>query len=210
MLGFLELLNTNFDKYDTATQKEFLSLINSGMQNTHKLLENLLLWSNTQRGKIKYNPQNINLYLLSNENTDLLTHSAEKKLITIKNQVPKEMSLKADKDMLSSIIRNLVSNALKFTSKGGEISIKARAVKVRNNQNYTEISIKDNGVGIPKVIQPKLFLISENTSTEGTDKETGSGLGLIICKEFIEKHGGKIWVESEEGKGSTFFFTISS
>ena len=118
------------------------------------------------------------------------------------------MFVHADKNMIATVIRNLISNAIKFTPKDEEIFINARLTTGENGQNFTQISVKDNGAGIEKETQTKLFSISENTSTKGTENETGTGLGLILCKEFVENHGGEIWVESETAIGSSFYFTI--
>ena len=169
------------------------------------MLENLLLWSSSQNGSIVFNPKKMNLFLLANETIKLLKQSIENKSIKLSNQIAENIYIDADKEMLSTIIRNLISNAVKFTPKGGNISIKAE-----KKQQFTEITIKDTGVGISKKMLPKLFDITENTSTEGTENEneTGTGLGLILCKEFVEKHAGTIWVESEKGKGASFCFTI--
>ena len=208
ILGFSNILNENFDEYDTEEQKQFLGFIHQGIQNTYKLLENLLLWSRSQRGIIDFNPKKINLHLLSLETIELLNQSVESKSITLTNQISENFHVDADKDMLSTIMRNLISNAIKFTPQSGEISIKAHLVTNENEQNFTEITVKDSGVGISREIQSKLFDIGENTSTEGTEHEKGTGLGLILCDEFVEKHGGKIWVESEVGKGSEFIFTL--
>ena len=208
MLGFSELLINNFDEYDTKDQKKFINNIYNSAQKSNKLLEDLLLWSRVQRGAIEYNPKNENLYLLFNETIELLSQLAKNKSISLKNEVSKNIFVKADKNMLLTILRNLISNAIKFTLKNGEIVIGVCTITNENNQKFTEISIKDNGVGIETEIQSKLFSISEDISTKGTENETGTGLGLILCKEFVEKHGGKIWVESEVGKGSKFIFTI--
>ena len=204
MIGFSKLLNKNFDKYDQEKQKKFINMIDNGIQNTYKLLDNLLLWARSQKGKIEFNPKEINLYSLSDETHELLNQSIENKLIQFTNQINPNISVHADNEMLSIIIRNLISNAIKFTPKEGEIIINAK----ENNQDFVEVSVKDTGVGIPKEVKSKIFDISENTSTQGTENETGTGLGLILCKEFVEKHGGKIWVESEEEKGSEFIFTL--
>ncbi len=163
----------------------------------------MLLWSRTQKGNIDFNPEKINLFLTINETCELLKQSAENKLIKIINEVPENVFVEADNNMLSTIFRNLISNAIKFTYKNGNIILEAQ-----KNHQFIEITIKDSGIGISKEIQLKLFDISENISTEGTGNETGTGLGLILCKEFVEKHGGKIRVESEIGKGSSFIFTI--
>lgn len=203
LVGFSNMLNEEFDNFDTEKKKEFISIINRQSQSTFKLLENLLFWSNSQRGVLDFNSEKINLFLLSEETCELLNQSAINKSIKLSNRLPENILVEADKDMLSSVIRNLLSNAIKFTLKGGEVIITAE-----NKQQHTEIVINDNGVGIAKEFQSKLFDISESTSTKGTENETGTGLGLILCKEFVEKHGGLIWVESELGKGSSFHFTI--
>ena len=203
MLGFSKMLDDKFEKYDTEKKKKFINIINQGLQGTYKLLENLLTWSRSQRGTIDFNPEKLNLHLLAEETSGLLHQSTESKSINLKNKIADNIYVNADKDMLSTIIRNLISNAIKFTQKGGDISIDAKS-----KQQFIEITVKDNGIGIPKEIQSKLFDIGENTSTQGTENESGTGLGLILCKEFVEKHGGKIWVESEVGKGSDFKFTI--
>ena len=208
MLGFSELLINNFDEYDSLKQKKFIKIIQTEVQNTYKLLENLLLWSRAQRGIIDFSPQNKNLYLLSFETIQLLSQLAENKSITLINQIPKDIYVDADENMLLTILRNFVSNAIKFTPNRGEITLNAKAIKGENKRDYTEITVKDSGIGISKENQAKLFQIAENISTEGTDNEKGTGLGLILCKEFVEKHGGKIEVESEVGKGSKFIFTL--
>jgi len=203
MLGFSKLLKDNFDNYDANKQKEYIGYIYQEIQQSYKLLENLLLWAQSQKGTIAFNPEKINLLLIVNETCRLLSRMSEKKSIKLLNKIEPTIFIDADKDMISTVIRNLISNAIKFTPTGGEILIQAEL-----KQYHTEISVKDNGIGISEEIQSKLFNISENTSTNGTENETGTGLGLILCKEFIEKHSGKIWVESEIDKGSTFYFTI--
>ena len=208
MLGFSKLLINNFGKYDLKKQKQFLGILNQNIQNTYKLLENLLVWSRSQRGKIDFNPENENLYLLAAQTIDILNQTAINKSIIIKNKIPENTIVKADKDMLATVLRNLLSNAIKFTSKGGMVEIGCRHVETYGRTSLQEIYVKDNGVGIPKENLAQIFNTSENVSTNGTDGETGTGLGLILCKEFVEKHGGEIWVESEIGKGSEFIFTI--
>jgi len=208
MLGFTKLLVNKFDNYDEEKQKKFLGILNQSIQNTFNLLENLLLWSRSQRGKIEFKPKKENLQLLLNEVVVLVGQTATSKSITIKNKTPENIIVNADKDMLTTIIRNLMSNAIKFTPKEGEIIINAGLVTDENGKKFTEISIKDCGVGISKKKLARLFILSENVSTKGTEGEAGTGLGLTLCKEFVEKHGGKIWVESEVDKGSEFIFTI--
>jgi len=222
MIGFSKLLINKFDEFKVSKQKEYIKYINDGLQNTNKLLENLLMWAHLQSGIIRFNPEKENLYLLAIDAIDILEQSAINKSIKIKNNLNENVILKLDKNMILTVFRNLISNAIKFTPKGGAIEIgctietygrtsqqeNGRTSQQENNPSVMEIYVKDNGVGISKEIQEKLFKIEENISTKGTNNETGTGLGLILCKEFIEKHGGKIWVESEEGKGSKFIFTI--
>ncbi len=214
MLGFLEILNKNFDEYDVVRQKQFITLLYEGMQNTYKLLENILLWSRSQKGAINFKPKNENLNLLSTETIELLNQMAKSKSININNEIPPDMVVNVDKDIFSTIMRNLITNGIKYTPKGGEITIGAHTISNDNNQPCVEISVKDTGIGVPPETQPKLFNIAESVTTRGTENEIGTGLGLILCKEFVEMHGGKIWVESDpdnnrEGKGSTFYFTLS-
>jgi signal transduction histidine kinase len=209
MLGFSKILEDNFHKYDEKNKKKFLEIVHKGLQDTYDLVENLLFWSRSQSGSIDFNPEKLNLYLVSEEAIELLKQSAKDKLIKLSNQIPQSIYINADKYMISSVLRNLISNAIKFTPKNGEVSINAQ-LKTNKNNKYAEISIEDNGVGVSKNTQSKLFIVGETTSAKGTENETGTGLGLILCKEFIEKHGEKIWVESEEGIGSKFLFTIPS
>jgi len=206
MLGFAKLLESDFDKFDIGKRKKYINIIQKGLKETSDLLENLLYWSRSQRGTIDLNPESINLHLFFNETSRLLRLSANNKLIKLTNEIPEHISVEADKDMLSTIIRNLISNAIKFTLKGGEIVIRAQLTK--ENNKFVEISVQDTGVGIPNEIQPTLFDIGKSTSTKGTEKENGTGLGLILCKEFVEKHGGTISVESKIDEGSIFNFTI--
>lgn len=208
LLGFSEILKENYDDFDIEKKKKFISIINQGLEDTHKLLKNLLFWSRSQRGTIDFNPEKLNLKLMFNEPIELLNQPAKNKSILLTNKIPEKIVVYADKNMLSTIIRNLISNAIKFTPKGGKIEFNSTVRTIKNNQKVVEVVIKDNGIGVSKKMQSKLFDIGESTSTKGTENESGTGLGLILCKEFVEKHGGKIWVESEVGKGSKFYFTI--
>lgn len=208
ILGLFNVLNEEFDSFDTEEKKDFFRLIYRDIQNTSKLLDNLLLWSRSQKGSIEYHPGELRLHSVANETIELLDQIAKNKNIKLINQIPEDIIVDADNNMLSTIIRNLISNAVKFTPEGGEIIIKASLISTENHKMFSEIIVSDSGVGIPEETQSKLFDIGEDTSTKGTNDEAGTGLGLILCKEFIEKHGGKIWVESEIQKGSSFYFTI--
>ena len=214
LLNFSDILANDFDDIDVKEQKEIIGYIQKSAKNTYNLLENLLMWSRLQRGKIALNTEKINLFELSFETIKLLSYLAEKKSIKIINKIPDDAFIIADKNMLSTILRNLISNAIKFTPKGGTIEIgckntieKRDALSQQYHSRSQQIYVKDNGVGIKLEMQEKIFKISENVSTKGTESEAGTGLGLILCKDFVEKHGGKIWVESKN-KGSVFNFTI--
>jgi len=133
-----------------------------------------------------------------------LLENARQKQIEFNINIPENFKIIADIHMLQAIIRNLISNAIKFTHSGGKVQLSAH----ENGNNFTTISVSDTGIGISPEMQTKLFQIDSNTKMKGTEGELSTGLGLILCKEFVEKHGGKIWVESELGKGSTFYFTL--
>ena len=160
-------------------------------------------WSRSQTGKMEFKPEYIDLAACTNKIVQLYDDIAQQKSITIKNTLPHNLFVFADNAMISTILRNLISNAIKFTMPGGEI-----IVSVIKKQNEIVFSVRDSGVGITKNSIQKLFRIDQSYSSTGTNKETGTGLGLILCKDFVEKHNGRIWVESEERKGTTFYFTL--
>ncbi|MDD4637674.1 MAG: HAMP domain-containing sensor histidine kinase, partial [Bacteroidales bacterium] len=162
-------------------------------------------WSRSQTGRLKFNPEMIELDMLVNDVIVLLKESAQNKSITISTEnLRKEMAY-ADRAMIHTVLRNLISNAIKFTfpGAGGKIVISAR-----HTDEEMIISVSDNGVGMKKELIDRLFHIEENVSTSGTQQEEGTGLGLILCKEFVDNHNGRIWAESEVGKGTTFYFTL--
>lgn len=167
------------------------------------LLENLLEWSSLQRGRIQKKPDEINLKELVNNNTDLAQAMADQKSITLKNMVPQEVKIFADPNMLSTVLRNLISNAVKFSTPSGTVTIEAA-----QGSEMATISVQDNGIGMDQSLTDKIFSNDNNTSQPGTGGEKGSGLGLILCREFIEQHGGRIWVESSLDQGSRFSFTL--
>lgn len=169
----------------------------------YNLLENLLHWSRSQTGKIPFNPVEIKPFDIAEINIELLKANAEKKNIMIINMIDHNISVKADKEMITLVMRNLLSNAIKFTGESGKIML---ASTIR--EGFIDISVEDNGIGIPKDDINKLFRIDTHYSNLGTNNETGTGLGLILCKEFITKHYGKIWVESDSGKGAKFTFSL--
>ena len=172
--------------------------------NIYILLENLLEWSRLRRGGMDFVPEKLNLKEKIEACIDVLSESARKKRIGLIFSVPDELDAFVDNHMFDAVIRNLVSNAIKFTPAGGKVNVTAGY----NNEHSIEVIISDNGIGMTPELKNKLFMISEKTNRNGTEGELSTGLGLLLCKEFIEKHGGKIWVESEVGKGSVFSFTI--
>jgi len=206
ILGFTEILLTDFESLEVSYIKEIITLINSSSNKTFALLQNLLDWSRSQTGRMEFSPTQLNLATVVELAADLLTSYAEMKKIVMKIEIDADIEVYADEKMLATVIRNLVSNAIKFTHKEGKISITAQLLS--GIPALCEISVIDNGVGISAENIDRLFRIDKNYSMAGTDNETGTGLGLILCKEFIERNGGKIRVESETGKGSRFIFTL--
>jgi PAS domain S-box-containing protein len=172
--------------------------------NIYSLLENLLEWSRLRRGGIDFVPQMINLKKKTLACIAVLNESARQKGIEIEVSVPGDIEVFADNNMLDALIRNLVSNALKFSAKGGKVNI----IGGYYENKSVQIKISDTGIGMTQELKNKMFMMNERTSRPGTAGESSTGLGLLLCKEFVEKHNGKIWVESEPGKGSTFSFTI--
>ena len=203
ILGYSCLLSENYHDYDDDKKESMIKDMDTSARSAFKLLDDLLTWSRSQLGGVEYSPETIDLFALINETIYYLKGQAKSKHIDVVNEVYDSTTIFADKDMLSAILRNLISNAIKFTHEGGAIKIAAK-----NHASDTLIAITDTGVGIPKEKIPKIFNLSQDAKTLGTNRENGTGLGLILCKEFVEKHGGKIQVDSEVGFGSVFSFTI--
>ncbi len=203
LLGLSELLTKNIHKYDFDKIENLVININKSAQRSVDLLDDLLNWARAQQGNIPFKPQNLSLTDVYNDVLITLNPIADEKNIVIKCLTEDRLNVFADIDMLKTVLRNLVSNAIKFTNNSGTINI-----ITEQTQSDVIISVSDNGIGIPPENLAKLFDISEVLTTKGTAEETGTGLGLLLCKEFVAKHGGKIWVESEVGKGSDFRFTM--
>lgn len=201
MLGYSDLLINEIDTLSKEEIKEFAISINTVQTQTYNLLDDLLLWSQSQSGNLYFNPEKTAFNEVCNQLIEKLNNGSKK--ITINCNSPEDIVILADKNMLQIILRNLLSNAIKFTYPGGNIDILTETV-----DNEVIITISDNGVGISKEDQEKLWDFANPYSTYGTEDEKGSGLGLILCKELVEKHKGKIWVESEKDKGSKFIFTM--
>jgi PAS domain S-box-containing protein len=203
ILGFSNILKEEAGEMDISTIQEYADMINRAALQVFRLLDNLLSWARIQQDQMAYNPTTWVLKEVASEVIDLLTENANRKKITVTNLIPDELMVKADGDMLKTIFRNLLSNAIKFTPASGKVELKAA-----EDKSKIEVSVKDNGKGMNKENQAKLFKIDSNYSTRGTEEEDGTGLGLILCKEFVEKHGGNISVESELDRGSVFKFTL--
>lgn len=201
--GFSELLLSNFRNYDEEKMEKHLNILHNSAKRTFDLLEELLLWSRSQSGKIPFEPKAINFKALCKEVISLMTESAQSKEIDIISQDNTDIQLFAEANMLRTIMRNLISNAIKFSHSKGKITITAKPAGA-----FATITVSDNGVGIGQGEIARLWQISEVYTTPGTKGEKGTGFGLMLCKEFVDKHGGKIFVESEVGKGSNFQFTM--
>ncbi len=203
IVGFTDLLLKNYKNYDSKKTEKFLYITHESAKQAYTLLENLLLWSQSQSKRIPYNPIVLDIAGAVDENIRFTEYYASKKKIRIISSVQKESFVFGDVNMINTIIRNLLTNAIKYTNSGGEIKLSAISLNGR-----IDISVADNGVGITKKTMDNLFRIDSSATRPGTENEKGTGLGLILCKEFVEKHGGRIHVESEPGKGSTFSFSL--
>ncbi|NJO91432.1 MAG: hypothetical protein HC831_22570 [Chloroflexia bacterium] len=203
LIGFSDILLKEHKLHSDEEREQIISFINEASINTFKLLENLLAWARSQSGKLVLNLSKVNLKQLSIEITEVLGSAAQNKKISLVNTIKSDIWVWADPDILNTIIRNLVSNSIKFTEETGKVTLSA-VIK----EDCAEITISDTGVGFDDSLLHKLFKIGGNRSTPGTNNEIGTGLGLILCKDFVEKLGGQIWATSETGKGSHFYFTI--
>lgn len=188
--------------------KETTKSINNIVNDLTTLLEDLLAWARSQSGTSEFLPERLVLNNLIDDNVNILKNIASYKEITIKYFCPNELYVNADLNMLNTILRNLISNSIKFTKQSGEIFINAEPFE--EDSNFVLISVSDTGIGMSHEKMSKLFVFDSGKSEMGTAKEKGTGFGLMLCKDFIEKHGGNIWVESELRKGSRFYFTIPS
>ncbi len=198
-----DILAVEYQYLDDQEKIDFIDALNKSSKQIYNLLENLLTWSRSQRGVIEFHPLKNDLYYIVDNSIELLTASASNKEIKLINNIKPETFAAFDSNMITTVVRNLISNAIKFTNTGGTIEVFSN-----NDEKNLSISIKDSGVGISKETISNLFKIDSSKSTSGTNDEKGSGLGLILCKEFIDRHSGKIWVESELGVGTTFTFSI--
>lgn len=203
ILGFSGLLAERMSEKEYEGIEKYAKIIHASSKHAMDLLTNLMEWASSQTGMMKFNPQYLEMTELISEVIDLLKISAKQKSISITSDIPRSVPVYADKDMINTVMRNLISNAIKFTNINGEVNI-----SVEEKKGYLELSVSDNGIGISKNNIKKLFSIEGNYSAPGTMAEKGTGLGLILCSEFIKAHKGKIWAESKIGEGSTFTFSI--
>lgn len=203
IISLSDLLELEVSEKNTENLEFYTQTIKKSSQSAMNLLSNLMEWAMSQAGEMKFAPEKFDINKIANDNILFFKEIANQKAISIHSKIEGDLSVIGDKHMINAILRNLISNAIKFTSSGGELHISS----VGKN-NKAEIAVSDSGIGLTKESIEKLFKINSQFSTTGTENEQGTGLGLMLCKEFIEKHNEKIWVVSELGKGATFYFTL--
>lgn len=202
--SYIHIINEHQDTFTKQELKDFTKNLKENTEATFKLLENLLSWSRSQTGRIKYHPESANLKSIASFSVAALEHTASFKGIHLSTQISDDLFVNVDIEMINTVFRNLVSNAIKFTEKDGSVTISAE-----KNSHLVHIKVTDTGIGMSPETLDKLFRIDTKISQPGTNGEAGSGLGLILCKEFLDKHGSQLMVESEKNKGSRFSFTLS-
>lgn len=203
LIGYSDILKSDFREYGQDEIFEQLNVIYDTSINGYNLLENLLKWSQSQTNKLLFEPSKINLHKIVQLCIDDIENQSQFKDIDVINDIPESLHIVADENLLQTVLRNLINNAVKFTERNGMVSIGCT-----RDTEVVEVYVKDNGIGMSKKEKQNIFKIDQVNSKPGTENEKGSGLGLILCKEFVEKHGGRIWVESQHEEGSTFKFTI--
>lgn len=201
IIGLLQLLKDQ--KFEDDGIQEIVGHLTSSTQNTIKLLENLLSWAQLQTGDITYQPAMIDLKGVIEESIQLKIENAEQKKIQLTSEINSGIAVHADRNMILTVTRNIISNSIKFTKPGGQVK-----VSCIDDVDQVTIAIADSGVGIPQKDVVELFTLDGKVKTQGTEGEKGTGLGLILSKEFIDRHNGTVWVESEVGIGTTFYFTL--
>lgn len=203
LIGLSAILTDDYDNFSDKERKDFISHINDISRGTYALLENLLEWSRLQTGKIEFNPVNFLLLSELQPTLSLVKETALNKNISLYHSIDESLRVYADKYMLQTVVRNLISNAIKFTEPGGSVTVESK-----ETDGLIETRVTDTGIGMKQEDISKLFRTDKTMTKKGTANEKGTGLGLLLCKEMIELHGGKIWVESEFKKGTTFIFTV--
>jgi len=203
MSNITDMLPKRIQSMSVAELQELANVLNQTANQSNKLLENLLQWARLHTGRVVFNPEKLNLKEIVYENVEMIKSQLAEKKLSLNIEIPDDILIMADKNMLGAVVRNLIENSVKFTHEDGSISFSASL-----ENGLVKVKVSDNGVGISSNDIEKLFKIDVHHSTEGTAKEKGTGFGLILCKEYIEKHGGSISVESQQGRGTTFFITI--
>jgi signal transduction histidine kinase len=203
IVGFSDLLCSSYSDLDDDTKLDLIKDIQHSAKLNFNLLEKMLEWAMSQSDHIPFNPEILNLQNIISDSTSFASYQANQKRIEIQTEAQTNIQVFADENMITSLLRNLISNSIKFTPDQGEIIIKTESL-----EDQVKISIKDNGVGMSSENIEKLFRTDAKVQTSGTKDEKGTGLGLLICKEFVDKHNGQIWVESQEGEGCEFFLTF--
>lgn len=206
-ISTIKMINATIEeergRISDAKIRRLFGMINDTTEQAFNLLENLLRWSRNQNGRTKVLASDMDVSASTRQVVSLFKTIAKAKNIRLQNQLAESLHVYADEDMVKTILRNLISNAIKFTYPGGEVTVSAR-----HDANCVTISVTDNGQGIKKELQTKLLKDDEHITTYGTKNEKGSGLGLLLCRDFVKLNKGKFWFESEEGKGTTFYFTL--
>lgn len=217
LLGFIDLLYEDLDELSNEQVKEYLSNVRNASYHTYALLENLLEWSRIQSGKMPFTPTVFDIRDEISSVISVLDNNATQKDIKLVNEVEPNIMVEADRNMIHSVIQNLVTNSIKFSNSNGRVILRVREVQTSGKANGTkepderkwlEVSVSDNGIGIPEEILHKIFKLNGQFSRAGTANEPGTGLGLVLCHEMVGKNGGHIWAESIPGQGTTFIFTI--
>jgi PAS domain S-box-containing protein len=203
-VGATQIISDDIQIMNIEEIKDITLRMKTSANNLYNLLENLLEWSRLKRDGLDFVPVRLDVKEKVEACLDVLSESARRKNIETSLTIPEGLLVFADNHMFDTVVRNLVSNAIKFTRTGGKVTVSAK----RHSDHSIEVSISDTGIGMPAELKNKLFLIDEKTNRHGTEGEPSTGLGLLLCKEFIDKHNGKIWAESEVGKGSVFSFVL--
>ncbi len=204
-LNLTEVLSADITAFSLQELEQLAKEMHKSSEGLYELLEDLLQWSRLQRGLLDYNPESACLNDIVTAGISIAKNVADQKNIDLWDNVPKGMNLFADQKMMYSVIRNLIFNAIKFTHRGGNVSIHAH-----QEGSMVRVMVQDDGMGMDQETAAGVFAIDQKRSVKGTEGEKGTGLGLILCKEFVEKHRGRIWVESEPGQGTTVSFTVHS
>lgn len=203
IIGFSNILSEQVKNKDMEGIEKYADIISTASQNAMDLLSNLMEWASSQSGKILFLPKTLDVNTLINENVNFYRDIAKQKSITISNTTITPLFVKADRAMINTVLRNLISNAIKFTPFNGTVEVSSEM-----KDNKVKVAIRDTGVGLSETAIKKIFSLDSHDSKLGTQNEKGTGLGLMLCKEFIDKHQEKIWIESELGKGAVISFTL--